>query len=164
MSTEPAPAAGSLDAVGRVVVELERHVAAGGWDAPVRLFALVRTTAALERDPALAARLPADVVAAAAADREHLTAVEQDGLPESGSLTELLGRIAWPPTVDGAAVVIERLLDPEREDVRLAVGVLRGGASACAVRTRRHDDDASVAVAPDLAPELVAAVAATLDG
>jgi hypothetical protein len=183
--SSPDPAvAGPQAAVGRVVRELERHVAADGWDAPVRLFALVRTGEALSRDPALAERLPPDLVSAARADTYHLTAVEQDGLPDASSLTQLLGRIAWPPTVDGAAIVVERVLlppsaesllpadaeqaaaaaasHPRREDVRLAVGVLRDGATACAARTRRNDDDERVAVSPELAPQLIAALSATL--
>lgn len=172
-------------AVARLVIELERHVATGGWDAPVRVFALVRTASALDRDPSLAERLPADVVTAATADPEHLTAVEQEGLPAVDSLQELLGRLAWPETVDGAAVVVERSVlppdaeaampqdeaealaylerHPAREDVRLAAAVLRDGVHACALRSRRYDTDDRVAVGPDLAPGLVEAVAATLD-
>jgi hypothetical protein len=171
-------------AVTRVVVELERHVATAGWDAPVRLFALVRTAGALARDASLAQRLPDDVLAAAQADPAHLTAVEQEDLPEVTSLEDLLGRIAWPSSVDGAAVVIERSVlppaaedqvpqdeeaaaawlaqHPDRRDVRLAAAVLRGGSHACALRARDHDADDQVAVGPELAPGLVAAVEATL--
>jgi hypothetical protein len=170
-------------AVTRVVVELERHVASAGWDAPVRLFALVRTAGALERDHSLAQRLPSDVLEAAQADPSHLTAVEQEELPEITSLEELLGQIAWPPSVDGAVVVERSVLPPEaeaqvpddeteaaawlrdhpdRRDVRLAAAVLRGGSHACALRARDHDDDDQVAVGPELAPGLVAAVEATL--
>ncbi len=171
-------------AVNRLVVEVERHVAADGWDAPLRLFALVRTSAALRRDPALARRLPPEVVAAADADAEHLTAVEQEELPEVDSLEDLLARIGWPETVDGVAVVVERSVlppaaeealpedeaealawveaHPGREDVRLAAAVLRAGDRACALRSRRHDEDGKVAVGPDLAPGLTSAIAATL--
>jgi hypothetical protein len=171
-------------ALERAVRELEQHVAGGGWDGPVRLFALIRTGTALARDPALASTLPADVVAAAEQDDEHLTAVEQEGLPEADSLEALLAGIAWPPTVDGAAVVIERIVvppqaeanlpdDPElaraallshplRRDVRLAAAVLRDGGQMCAVRARDHDSDDRVAVGPDLVPGLVEALAETL--
>src|SRR5690606_18248710 len=100
------------DAVLRTVRELEQHVSSGGWDGPVRLFALIRTAGALDRDPDLAGQLPPDVVAAARDDAEHLTAVEQENLPESTSLEQLRGRIAWPETVDGAAVVVERIVVP----------------------------------------------------
>jgi hypothetical protein len=46
------------EAVLRTVRELEQHVSSGGWDGPVRLFALIRTAGALGRDPALADQLP----------------------------------------------------------------------------------------------------------
>jgi hypothetical protein len=171
-------------ALEQAVRELERHVASAGWDGPIRLFALVRTAAALDRDPALAARLPADVVTAARADAAHLTAVEQEGLPEVDSLDALLARIAWPATVDGAAVVVERVVVPPeaetnlpkdpakaaaallnhplRRDLRLAAGVLRGGEQVCAVRARDHDSDDRVAVGQDLVPALADALAQTL--
>jgi hypothetical protein len=171
--------------LAQAVHEIERHVAAAGWDGPVRVFALVRTARALGDDPGLADRLPADVVAAARADADHLTSVEQEGLPQAAGLEELLGRISWPPTVDGAAVVVERVVlpsaaeaampadpqaaldwlmaHPDRQDVRIAVGALRSGEAWCAVRARANDDDAAVAGAPDLVPGLVAAVAATLE-
>jgi hypothetical protein len=177
------------DAVLRAVLELEHHVAAGGWDGPVRLFALIRTADALHRDPQLEAQLPVDVVAAAYADPEHLTAVEQEDLPAAETLEELLGRIAWPPTVDGAALVTERIVvppeveaqipdggdgdgdpvdwlarHPSRRDVRLAAGVLRDGTRGCAVRARDQDSDDRVAVGPDLVPGLTAALASTLEG
>jgi hypothetical protein len=171
-------------AVLTVVRELEHHVAAGGWDGPMRLFALVRTAGALARDPDLAAQLPSDVVAAAEADPEHLTAVEQEGLPEADTIDGVLARIRWPDTVDGAALVVERVVlppdvestmpvdadaahefaaaHPQRREVRLAAAVLRDGANGCAVRARDHDEDTSVAVGPDLIPQLTAALAETL--
>jgi hypothetical protein len=180
----PAVAADRQDAVLRTVRELEQHVASGGWDGPVRLFALIRTSAALDRDPALARQLPAGVVQAARTDAEHLTAVEQEDLPEADSVESLLGRIAWPETVDGAALVIERVVvppeaeaempqdgdaarsyleqHPDRRDVRLAAAVLRDGTQGCAVRARDHDSPDRVAVAPDLVPGLVTALVATL--
>jgi len=180
----PARAPERQEAVLRAVRELERHVAAAGWDGPLRLFALVRTAFALARDPALAERLPPDVVDAARIDPEHLTIVEQEGLPPAASLEEFLGGLAWPGTVDGAAVVTERIVippeaearmpedpdealawlgrHPDRREVRLAVAVLRDGTNGCALRTRDHDRDADVATGPDLVPGLVEALAATL--
>lgn len=171
--------------VRRVIVELERHVATAGWDAPVRVFALVRTAAAIERDPSLANRLPTEVIENAQQDPDHLTAVEQEGLPQASSLEELLHQIAWPDSVDGAAVVVERTVlppeveneipddeeaaaewieqHPQRRDVRIGAAVLRSGEYCCAVRARDHDSDDSVAVGRDLAPGLVEGVAATLD-
>ncbi len=163
----------------RCVRDTERHVATAGWDAPVRVFALVNTAAALEADPSLAGLLDAPD-----GDPWHLTAVEQEDLPEAETLEELLAQLAWPPTVDGAAVVVERIVvpptveaslpadessavavlaeHPEREDVRLAVAVLRTGETWCALRARSHDADDQVAGSSDAAPGLVEAVAATL--
>ena len=86
---------------------------------------------------------------AAQADPEHLTLVEQEGLPDAASLEELLGGVAWPDTVDGAALVTERVVvppeveaqvpddpgealtwlanHPARREVRLAAAVMRDG-------------------------------------
>lgn len=173
------------EAVLRTVRELEQHVSAAGWDGPVRLFALIRTADALDRDPALAGQLPPEVVEAARADRDHVTAVEQEDLPSAETVESLLGQIAWPPTVDGAALVIERVVvppeaeagipaddteaisylqnHPQRRDVRLAAAVLRDGTQGCAVRARDHDSDDRVAVGTDLVPALVRALVSTLD-
>lgn len=183
----PAPdavPATSAQALGRAVRELERHVARGGWDAPVRVFALIRTAEAISRDPWLAEQLPADLVASASTDPTHITSVEQEDLPEADGLDQLLARIAWPDAVAGAALVCERVVvppeverdlpadpdeavealmaHPQREDVRLAVGVLRDGTTSCALRTRRNDDDLAVGTGPDLVPGLTAALTATL--
>ncbi|WP_448061815.1 PPA1309 family protein [Cellulomonas hominis] len=170
-------------ALAEAVVEIERHVATGGWDGPVRVFALVRTSRALEVEPGLSAQLPPSVLAAAVADPEHLTSVEQEGLPAADNLEELLAGIVWPDGVDGAALTVERVVlppaaeeglpteptaalaalmrHPDRQDVRLAVGVLREGSSWCAVRTRANDDDASVGQGPDVVPGLVEALRST---
>ncbi len=179
--TETSSDAQPLD---RAVRELERHVARGGWDGPLRVFALIRTAEAIAADPSLREQLPPDLVATADADPASITAVEQEGLPDGDSIEEVLGRITWPPSVHGAAVVVERfvvppeaerdlpddpdaalrllLAHPERQDVRLAVGVLRDGTSSCAVRSRAADEDFSVGTGPDVAPGLVAALLDTL--
>ena len=158
------------------VVETERHVAGFGWDQPPRLFALVRTEALIAREPGLAAQLGRP-------GPDELTAVEQDGLAPTSSVESMLGTMAWPPEVDGAAMALERVVvppeaerdlpaDPEqaveqlaahaaRRDVRLVVGVLRDGTAMCALRQREHDEDTAVAVGPDLVPGLVHALLAT---
>ncbi len=183
-ASEPTPDARAGHALADAVREIEHHVAAAGWDAPVRVFALVRTQAALEAEPALAEQLAPEVLAAARADDQHLTSIEQEGLPHADDLEQLLGGLTWPPTVHGAAVTVERvvlppgaeedlpadpdaavaalLAHPGREDVRIAVGVLRDGPSWCAVRTRAHDSDDAVGQGADLVPGLVEAVRATL--
>src|SRR5690606_11924401 len=170
-------------ALAVAVHEIERHVAKGGWDGPVRVFALVRTATAMATDPELAAQLPGPVRVAAEGDAHHLTSVEQEGLPSADSLEQLLGVLAWPDTVDGAAVVVERVVlppaaesgmptdddaaaleylmtHPDRQDVRIAVGVLRSGESWGAVRTRTDDADDAVGGSPDLVPGLIEALRA----
>ncbi|WP_432488836.1 PPA1309 family protein [Kineococcus sp. SYSU DK018] len=188
-TTSTAPPIPPSSSLWRTVAEIERYVAGDGWGAPLRLFALVRTADALDRDPQLAQRLPEHVVAEARADTGHLTSVEQDGLPDVADLDELLGQLAWPAGVDGAALVVERLLVPPdaeaevraatsaddeearaaalaahplAEDVRIAVGVLRDGSHECAVRSRSKDSDGEVATGADLVPGLVSALQATL--
>ena len=171
-------------ALAAAVREVERHVAAAGWDGPVRVFALVRTQDALAAEPSLAAQLATDVLAAAAVHPWHLTSVEQEGLPAADDLESLLAGLGWPPTVEGVAVTVERVVlppeaerlmptdpaaaltylreHPDRSDVRLAVGVLRDGPAWCAVRSRLHDTDDEVVEGPDVVPGLVTAVRATL--
>ena len=175
----------SSAALAYAVLEVERHVAAAGWDAPVRVFALVRTSVALEAEPSLAGQMTPEVLVAARTTPWHLTSVEQEGLPAADDLEELLAGLGWPDTVDGAVVTVERIVlppaaedampddpdeavaylmnHPDRSDVRLAVGVLRGGPSWCAVRTRAFDADDQVAQGPTVVPGLVDAVRATLE-
>ena len=164
------------------VIEVERHVAAAGWDAPVRLFALVSTADLLARQPDLATTL--ELGPDALADPGHLTPVEQEDLPAARSLEDLLAGIMWPADVLGAAITVERVMlppsverdmpageaealdwvgqHPERQEVRLAVGVLRDGARECAIRMRAHDSDQAVLSGSDLVPGLAAALAETL--
>ena len=181
------PAAPSLTdnqrALADAVVDVERHVAAMGWDAPTRVFALVSTQEALLAEPELAHQLPDATVQAALADPHHLTSVEQDELPETDALEDLLASITWPDAVIGTAVVVERIVlppsaekeipddpaaalvssHPDRQDVRMAVGVLRDGASWCAVRTRANDSDLDVAVGTDLVPGLIEGLLSTFE-
>lgn len=93
--------------------------------------------------------------------------------------------LAWPADVDGVAMAIERLVvppeaqqtlpedpdaaaqalaaHPDRVDVRLLVAVTRDGDSTCLLRQRPNDADDKVAIGRDIAPDLVAALAATLE-
>ncbi len=168
----------ALSPLARSALDTERHVATAGWDQAPRLFALVHTATLLEREPQLAAEL-------GSSDPDGYTAIEQEGMPHTSSLESLLGRLAWPPEVDGVALAVERLVvppeaeqdlpdDPEqatealaahpgRQDVRLLAAVLREGESICLLRQRAHDADDQVAVGQDLAPGLVHALAATLE-
>ncbi len=164
--------------LSRLTIDIEKHVAAVGWDRPPQLFALVETADLVHREPQLAEQL-----GLAVADPGALTPVDQGELPAHSSLDELLAGITWPPEVLGAAIAVERLMvppsaeqgmpqepgealrwlaeHPERQEVRIVVAVLRDGSREAAVRLRSHDDDRSVLRGPDLVPGLADALAAT---
>jgi hypothetical protein len=177
------PGEADVDAVLRDTVrEIEAHAAEAGWDQPARLYALVPTADLVAREPRLAQAMGLDSVR-----REgpgSLTPVEQDHVPVEQALEDVLGGIVWPAEVFGAAAVVERLVlpptaegtmpedeqealawlaaHPERQEVRLAVGVLRDGTAECALRMRAHDVEDSVLVGPQLVPGLVEALRSTL--
>lgn len=171
MST-PADSRPVTDPLSIVALETERHVASAGWDQPVRLFALVATAHLLEHEPGfLDALAPHDVQPGA------LTAIEQEDLPSPEHLETMLGQMAWPEAVSGAAIAVERIVvppsaerdlpqdpdeavalladHPDRKDVRLLVAVLRDGSSRCLLRQRDHDRDDRVAAGDSIAPGLV---------
>ena len=158
------------------LAEIEAHVGAAGWDRPPVLFALVRSSRFAADDPQTAARLGID-----RQDPDALTPVEQDALPE-GPLDEALAGIEWPDSVDGCAVVQEIVIlppgaeeqagddparaaaHPERRAARLVVGALRDGATAALLRLRAGAGSADeLLTGPDLAPNLAAALRATLE-
>ncbi|WP_370970930.1 PPA1309 family protein [Amycolatopsis sp. cg9] len=167
--------------VAALAREIEEFMAAGGWDQPPQLFALVPTAALLDEQPELAGQL----------DRANpLTPVAQEALPE-GDLAEALGRIAWPDLVIGCALAQEIIVlppgseselpdvaeadadslrraaadHPQRTEARLVAAVLRDGEGACVMRLRGADADEpidEIVESPDLAPNLVEALKATL--
>lgn len=170
-------------ALETAVVQIERHVAQGGWDRPPVLFALVDTADLVRQEPALASSLG---LAEPPDSGGTLTPVEQEPLDE-GPLDEILAGITWPADVAGCAVVHEVLVlppsaeaerpsddnatdwaagHPDRREVRLAVGVLRDGSQASALRLRAAGADPAapddVLVGPDLAPNLAEALLDTL--
>jgi len=173
-------------ALTQALIELEQHVARDGWDQGTRLFALVDTAELIAAEPRLAAALAPETVefGGQIGPLRTYTSIEQEGLPPERPLDELLAGIAWPETVDGAALVVERLMlppsaqeeippeepdvdawvaaHPERQEVRIAVGVLRDGARDCALRLRVKDKDDEVLSGADLVPNLVRALADTL--
>lgn len=171
-----------------VVLEIERYVGQEGWDQPPRLFALAETAELLRDEPQLAAQLGVSTDGHGAGpggeDAPGLTPIEQEELPEFASLEELLQGMAWPVQVLGTALVVERLMlppdaeaempaeegaalqwlagHPQRQEVRIAVGVLRDGSHECALRMRSADRPEAVLTGSDLVPGLAAALAATL--
>ena len=161
------------------LVEIERHVAQSGWDQPPQIFALARTNELAVREPTLAASLGLDPERTPSGG---LTPVEQGPLPD-GPVDESLEQIGWPAEVAGCALVQEIMMlppsaeqampagasaldwvagHPKRQEARLAVAVLRDGSRACAIRVR-GPNEADLLVGADLAPNLTAALLATLD-
>ncbi len=180
-AAQPQSAELSESALGlrRAVVEAEGHASEAGWDQPGRLFALVLTAELAEAEPELAAELGASDGTASL-----FTLVEQELEDQAESLEELLGRISWPETVAGTLAVVERVVlppeveddvpddpeaaaqfaaeHPQREDVRIAVAVLRTGETHCVVRMRAHDSDDALLHGTDIVPTLVLALRETL--
>lgn len=176
----------NASALRDATLDIERHVARGGWDGPIRLFALIRAQAALAANPELADELPADVKADSIDDPNVLFSVEQEDLPQVSTLEELLARIVWPEEVDGAAISVERIVlppsaevnlpkdeaeavkvlqsHPDRQDVRMVVSVLRDGQTWSALRMKTHDDDSKVLSGEDLISGLTAALKSTFEG
>ena len=169
----------AMDPLHAVVGEVETHVAEAGWDQPPQLFALVETEALLRAEPQLARTL--GIVAAVPGS---LTPVQQEALGE-GPLDEALARVVFGEEVLGVVLVQEVLVlppaaedevaqaddpasaaaeHPDRREVRMVVGVLRGGAQAAVLRLRGRDgEDDERVTGPDLAPALAEALLATLE-
>ena len=168
-------------ALAAAVLEIESHIAAGGWDQPARLYALVDTAQLVEKEPALAAAMGLDSSSA----QGSLTPVEQDQLSPDRPLESVLESIVWPANVAGCAAVVERLVlppdadadipedpsraeefareHPDRQEVRIVAGVTRSGSTYCALRLRAHDDDQSVVGGSDVVPGLLALLGAILE-
>jgi hypothetical protein len=166
------------DALVAVLLEIERHVTADGWDQPPRLFALVPTDRLRAAEPGLAERLSRP----ASDGGDRLTAVEQDHFSPTADLVEDLARVSWPPAVDGCAVAVERLFlpggvevqlpsdpaaaaevvatHPRRQEVRVVVGVDRHGARHGVARLRSAPDE--LLGGADLVPGLAEVLAHTL--
>lgn len=159
--------------VRQAALEVEDHVAGGGWDQPPRLFALVLTADLLAKQPELATELD---------EPDLYTPIEQE-LPAGREVEELLAEIGWPDEVAGCAVVVERLTlpaeaeaqvpedpaealefaaqHPDRQEMRIVAAALRDGAAHVAVRPR-VPADAPLIEGPGLIPGLVALLNATL--
>ena len=168
-------------ALASAVLEIEQHIAVGGWDQPARLYALVPTAELVAKEPVLAHAMGLDESAAAGS----LTPVEQDPLGPDADLERSLESITWPAGVAGCAAVVERLVlppdaeasvledpdgatdfarqHPERQDVRIVAGATRAGATYCALRLRAADDDQSVLTGAELVPGLLALLRETLE-
>ncbi len=161
------------------VTELEAHVGRAGWEQPTRLFALVASDRIIADEPGLAAEL--------ALAPGTLTSVEQEGFDANMPLDDLLAGIAWPDTVDGVAIALERIVlppaaeaeladvdeagltaaaaeHPQRVDVRMVVAVTRAGTHDTVLRLRSAPAELIRGRADErLVPHLVSALQATLE-
>ncbi|MFN8097331.1 MAG: PPA1309 family protein [Dermatophilaceae bacterium] len=177
------------DTLTRVAVEVESYVAQLGWDQRPRLFALVPTAELLAvaddvaRGGSAAGAEGDRPVAEDGQGPDDLSAVEQEWSPGT-DLEAALARIAWPESVAGVALAIERIVvppeaehdlpgdpeaamaalaaHPDRRDVRLVAAVTRGAARTCLLRQRAYDSADMVATGPEIASGLLNALAATL--
>ena len=162
-----------------VVGEVEGHVAEAGWDQPPQLFALVQTEQLLRAEPQLASTM-----GLVAGDPSSLTPIAQEPLGDA-PLDEQLASLVFGDEVLGVVLAHEVLVlppaaetaladvddpaaaaaeHPERRDVRMVVGVTRGGGQACVLRLRGATPEQDERVTgPDLAPALTLALLATLD-
>ncbi|MEV4448852.1 MULTISPECIES: PPA1309 family protein [Streptomyces] len=165
----------------RAVLEIDEYVSGLGWDQPARLFALVDTARLRAQEPGLAAQLGLQDEP----ETTGLTPIEQDEIPADKPLDEFLGTIAWPDAVVGCALTVERLMlppsaeasvpeglsdkklakwvaeHPDRQEVRMTVGVLRDGTRDSALRLREKDAPTEVLTGAGLVPGLAEALSAT---
>lgn len=169
--------------------EVEDFLADTGWDQPPQLFALVPTAALLAAEPALAERippndgltpvaqepLPADDVPSALAgicwpELVVGCALAQEIIvlpPEAEDELDAAVVEAAGPDPDDAEVntlaVRTAMAHPQRREARLVVAVLRDGGYSCVLRIRGVGDDPDELVEhPDLAPNMVDALAHTM--
>lgn len=168
------------------VENIERELASLGWDQAPALFALVshRWLADNLPSPDEASDEEKSLLEQVADNPDGLTAVLQQTDPQT-DLDSLLQQVVFPDNVYGAALSLERIIlppdqaallpaddaereaflanNPQREDVRIVGAVSRNGDSWCALRTRKHDDDARVVTGERLVPDLIDALARTLE-
>lgn len=107
-------------------LEIERHVAADGWNQQPRLFALADTATLIEREPQLARSMGLMAGPGLSGSFEsdfgpasEFTPIEQNWSPDNAALEEALVALAWPPEVVGCAVVVERLILPPSAEADL---------------------------------------------
>jgi hypothetical protein len=163
------------DALVAALLEVERHVGRSGWDQPVRLFALVRTGDLIVAEPSLADQLTGAP--------DGYSSIEQEDFHPGDDLAQTLAGIAWPDSVAGCVLALERAFlpadaeidlpedpdaaalvvaaHPRRLDLRVVVGVSRDGATHGVARVRGENGD--LLGGTDLVPALAAALAHTLE-
>ncbi len=161
------------------LIDIESYAGRFGWDQPARLFALVDTAEFVEAEPDLAAQFN---LSAEAVLPGQLTSIEQEDFHDGDDLAEVLSTMMWPASVAGCALVLERAFvppsaetdlpddpvaaadvvahHPDKQDLRLVVGVLRTGERHGVARLRTNPEE--LLGGPELAPVLLDALAHTL--
>lgn len=174
--SEPTDDVRWAEALTAALVEIEHHVGERGWDQPARLFALVPTDELIAAEPSLAAEL------GARADGDRLTPIEQEHFDSDGDVLETLLGVVWPEAVYGCALCLERTFlpaavedeipadpeaaaefvndHPQRQDIRVVVGVDRRGNSHGVARLVSQPDE--LLGGEELVPGLARALAHTL--
>lgn len=168
----------SLSALRQCVRDLDHHVGQLGWDRPPTVFALV-STCRLVGEVDLGAEANAHLAATVNDQPDHLSAIIQD-TPSLTDLDTIATTVVFPPSVEGAAVCVERLSlppqaeadlpeDPQeqlewvaahplRRDIRIIAARLRTGERWCAIRARDVDDPTALIEGDDLAGDLLDAL------
>ncbi|WP_197320795.1 PPA1309 family protein [Saccharomonospora sp. NB11] len=178
--------------VAALAREVEEFVASGGWDQQPQLFALVPTADILREQPELADQLDQDseftpVAQDALPDGDLAEALGRIAWPEAVHGCALAQEIiVLPPDAeselpdlagaegDVSTEDLDRLRQaaadhPRRTEARIVAAVLREGTASCVMRLRggapgSDDPDApdELVESPDLAPNLIEALRATL--
>ena len=166
------------------VQQVEEFVARDGWDQTPRMFALAWASELVSTEPDLAEELgisPTDA---------GFVPIEQDWTDEEQPLDALLAAIGWPEEVQGCVITLERIVlpdsaeaelvasgldatsrafadealeHPDHQDVRMSIGVLRGGDRFCRLRVRQSDGTETFTEGPELVPGLTSALATTFE-
>lgn len=178
---QPADAQPGDDALTAAMIELERFIGQQGWEQPPRLFALVHTDELIAADPQLIEQQGLRG-SAQGGHPDALTAIEQEDFEPGTDLVGGLAGIFWPPAVFGCAISLESSFlpahaetslpddpqaasravraHPDRQDVRLVMGVTRDGARHGVGRLVSQPDE--LLGAPDLVAGLGDVLAHTL--
>ena len=97
-------------ALAHVVIDIEKAASVVGWDHAPSLYALVHTAMLLEQ-PDLPDELKDALRKEWDGTDEHLSAIIQEDF-QGDDLEEMLAHLAWPPSVVGAALIVERVIVP----------------------------------------------------
>ena len=97
-------------ALAHVVIDIEKAASVVGWDHAPSLYALVHTAMLLEQ-PDLPDELKDALRKEWDGTDEHLSAIIQEDF-QGDDLEEMLAHLAWPPSVVGAALSVERVIVP----------------------------------------------------